>query len=262
MSAHRNLPSVVVFASLFCVQAQDIEELLRQGGQFFAEGKADAAIAAFQRAVDLRPGFAPAWKALGVVYASRREFELAETPFRNACERQPTLPDACLYYGRTLYLLNRFQPAIDVLHPALQRDAENGEAYRLLALSLEALGQAAEAGNAFRQAVRFKRGGVANEDPAIDYGVFLFRQGQAEDAVAPLEGALKRHPDAARAYLELGCIELALDRLPQAASHLERALALDPNAARAHLLLGKVYQRQGKTQAAEEHLRLGSQTAR
>ena len=65
-----------------------------------------------------------------------------------------------------------------------------------------------------------------------------------------------------RAYLELGCIELALDHLPEAAAHLERALALSPNVARAHLLLGKVYQRQGKTAAAEEHLRLGSQTAR
>ena len=34
-----------------------------------------------------------------------------------------------------------------------------------------------------------------------------------------------------------------------------------PNA-RAHLLLGKVYLRQGKPQAAEEHLRLGSQAAK
>ena len=62
--------------------------------------------------------------------------------------------------------------------------------------------------------------------------------------------------------LEFGCVQLALDRLTEAAAHLERALALDPRGARAHLLLGKVYLRQGKTQAAEEHLRLGSQTAK
>jgi Flp pilus assembly protein TadD len=77
-----------------------------------------------------------------------------------------------------------------------------------------------------------------------------------------LESALKRHPNAARAHLELGCIQLALDHLEEAATHLERALALDPHNSRAHLLLGKVYLRQGKTQAAEEHLRLGSQTAK
>ena len=262
MSARRNLLSVVVCVSVFPLVAQDAAELFRQGEQLFAEGRSDSAILALQRAVALRPAYAQAWKALGVVYASRQEFERAETPFRNACEREPSLPDACLYYGRTLYLLNRFQPAIDVLHPLLQRDPQNSEAWRLLALSLEALGQSAPAADAFRQSVRFHRASAANDDPGIDYAVFLFRQGQAEAAVAPLEAALKRHPGAARAYLELGCIELALDRLPQAAAHLERSLALSPDVARAHLLLGKVYQRQGKTQAAEEHLRLGSQTAR
>src|SRR5437660_402059 len=138
MSAHRNLLTVVVCVFVFPLLAQDAEELFRQGGRLFAERKPDAAIAAFRRAVDMRPAYAQAWKALGVVYASRQEFELAETPFRNACEREPSLPDACLYYGRTLHLLNRFQPAIDVLHPILRRDVENSEAYRLLALSLEA----------------------------------------------------------------------------------------------------------------------------
>jgi protein O-GlcNAc transferase len=264
MFALRNLPAIAVLATLFpaLVWPQDAEVLFRQGGRLFAEGKLDAAIVALRHSVELRPGYAPAWKALGVVYASRGEFELAETPFRNACERQPWLPDACLYYGRTLYLLNRFQPAITVLRRTLQKERENHEAYRLLALSLEALGQAAEAGDAFRQAVRLNRAAAPNEDPGIDYAVFLFRQGRAEDAIDPLEAALKRHPDAARAHLELGCIQLALDHLEEAAAHLERALALDPQSARAHLLLGKVYLRLGKPEAAEEHLRQGSLTVK
>ena len=264
MFALRNLTGMAVLAALLpaLVWPQDADEFFRRGERFFDEHQLEAAIAAFQRSVELRPAYAPAWKALGVVYASRGEFERAETPFRNACERQPSLPDACLYYGRTLYLLNRFQPAIDVLRRTIQKERENGEAYRLLALSLEALGQAAEAGDAFRRAVRLNRGAAPNEDPGIDYAVFLFRQGRAEDAIDPLEGTLKRHPDAARAHLELGCIQLALDHLEEAAAHLERALALDPRSGRAHLLLGKVYLRQGKPQAAEEHLRQGSLTVK
>jgi tetratricopeptide (TPR) repeat protein len=260
MFALRNLHAVVLLVPWFFPFAwsQDADELFRQGGRFFTERNLDAAITAFQGSVALRPGYAPAWKALGVAYASRGEFESAETPFRNACERQPSLPDACLYYGRTLYLLNRFQPALDVLRRTLEKDRESGEAYRLLALSHEALGQTAEAGDAFRQAVRLNRGSAPDEDPGIDYAVFLFRQGRAEDAIDPLESVLKRHPDAARAHLELGCIQLSLDHLADAAAHLERSLALDPRAARAHLLLGKVYLRQGKPQAADEHLRLGS----
>ena len=260
MSALRNYLIVVHLVLVYCtaIYAQDAEEFFRQGSQFFAAQDRAAAIGAFRKSLQLRPDFAPAWKALGVVFASQGDFENAEDSFRNACERQASLADACLYHGRTLYLLNRFQPAVDTLRPVLQREKENGEAWRLLALSLEALGEIPTAGDAFRQAVRFNRGASPNEDPGIDYGVYLFRQGRAEEAVAPLDAAARRHPDSFRAQLELGCVQLALDRLEEAAAHLQRAVVMDPRGARAHLLLAKVYQRQGKDREAAEQLRLGS----
>ena len=92
--------------------------------------------------------------------------------------------------------------------------------------------------------------------------VFLFRQGRAEEAVAPLENSLKRYPQASRAHLELGCVLLALDRLPDAEQHLERAVSLDPQSGRSHLLLGKVYLRLGKQEAGERELRQGSLTVK
>jgi Flp pilus assembly protein TadD len=264
MSVSRNLPCQVVLAILLpaLAWAQDADESFRQGERFLAERQWEAAFTALQRAVKLQPGHARAWKALGLGYASQGNFDGAETSFRNACEREPTLPDACLYYGRTLYLLNRFQHAIDSLRRTLQREPENGEAYRLLALSLEALGQTTEASDAFLHAVRLNSGAPPNEDPDIDYAVFLFRQGDAEAALAPLESALKRHPDAARGHLEMGCVLLSLGRISEAASHLERSLALNPQSPRAHLLLGKVYLRLGKPEAAEAHLRQGSVTVK
>jgi tetratricopeptide (TPR) repeat protein len=260
MSRH---PKLVLFLILPALAwSQEAERLFHEGERLFGERNVDAAIAAFQRSVELRPEYAPAWKALGVVYASRGDFDRAETPFRNACERQPSLSDACLYHGRTLYLLNRFQAAIPVLYGTLQQEPRSAEAYRVLALSLEGLGRAAEAGAAFRDAVRLNRISSPDEDPGIDYGVFLTRQGHPEQAIGPLEDALKRHPDAGRGHLELGCTLLELDRLTEAAAHLEKSIALDPKAGRAHLLLGKVYLRLGKTEAAEEHLRQGSRTVK
>ncbi len=259
MRLPQNYPAVVLLTAVFCLAAgaQDAAELYRQGTSAFASHNSAEALAALRKSIQLKADFAPAWKALGVVLASQGDFESAEDAFRHACRLQSGLADACLYHGRTLYLLNRFEPAVDVLRPLLQREKENAEAWRLLALSLEALGQIAPAGDAFRQAVRFNRGGAPNEDPGIDYGVYLFRQARAEDALAPLEEALKRHPDSSRAHLELGCVQLALDRLDDAAVHLERAAALDPRLPRTHLLLGKVYQRQGKTREAEAQMRLG-----
>jgi Flp pilus assembly protein TadD len=117
------------------------------------------------------------------------------------------------------------------------------------------MGESNAAGGAFREALKGVPSGAANEDPAIDYGVFLFRQGRGEEAVEPLKEVVKRHPAAARAYLELGCVQLSLDRVSEAAASLERAVALDAGNSRTHLLLGKAYLRLGKNEAAEEQLR-------
>jgi Tfp pilus assembly protein PilF len=238
--------------------AQSPEDFYRLGTQFFAERKPAEAIAALERSVQLKPDYAAAWKALGVVYASGSDYQQAERPFRNACEREAGLQDACLYYGRTLYLLNQFEPALQVLRAALRTDRNNSQIYRLMALSEQALGQTSEAGAAFQAAVRLHRGGVPDEDPGIDYGVYLFRLGWAEQALDPLESVLKRYPDGARAHLELGCVLLALDRLSEAQVHLERAVALDPRSSRAHLLLGKLYLRLGKTEAGEQQLQVAA----
>jgi tetratricopeptide (TPR) repeat protein len=246
-----------LLAGTFVAVAQDAGEFYRQGTQLFDEHKPAAAIAALEQSVALRPEHAAAWKALGVVYAAQGDYEKAEKPFLNACQRQPALADACLYYGRTLYLLNRFRPAVEVLRRALENDKSNAQVYRLMALSWEGLGEVTQAGAAFQAAVRVYRNSVPNEDPGIDYGVYLFRQGQAEPALEPLQSALERHPDAARAHLELGCVLLSLDRLEEAGAHLERAVALEPESSRSHLLLGKVYLRLGKEAAGEEQLRQG-----
>jgi tetratricopeptide (TPR) repeat protein len=237
----------------FFLPAQDAASLYREGLRLFAEGKPEAAAASLEQSVRIQPTNAAAWKALGVVYASRGDYERAEPAFRNACERQPSLADACLYYGRSLYLLDRFVTAIDTLRRAL-KSSETVEGHRLLALSLEAAGRTAEAEPEFAAALRLGGKTPPDEDPGIDYGVFLYRQGRTVEALAPLGAAVERHPDSGRAHLELGCVLLSLDRLDEAARHLERSLALH-DSARAHQLLGKTYLRQGKPEAAEVHLK-------
>jgi tetratricopeptide (TPR) repeat protein len=208
------------------------------------------------------PADAAKWKATGVERAARGDYAGAVEPFHRACLMDPKLPDACLYFGRTLYLLDRFEDALNVLRNALTNDPLNAQILRVEAMALEAAGKTAEAETSFREAIRLDKGSPGNEDPAIDYGVFLYREGRTEAALEPLEAARRRHPDAARAQLELGCVLLALDRVAEAAAHLERATALDPRGARGHLLLGKAYQRLGKSELARKELDQGSRTAR
>jgi Flp pilus assembly protein TadD len=242
--------------------AADPAALYKEGLRLFAAGDSNAAIAAFKESIELRPAGAPAWMGLGVVYAAGGDYAHAEEPFHRACLLNPKLPDACLYYGRALYLLDRFEQAINVLRTALESDPRNAQLYRIEALALEGAGKSVEAEAAFLQAIRLNGTSAPNEDPEIDYGVFLYRAGRATDALTPLKKATERHPDAARAQLELGCVLLALDRVPEAAAHLQRATALDPRTPRGHLLLGKAYQRLGKSSLAAKELDQGSRTVK
>jgi tetratricopeptide (TPR) repeat protein len=198
------------------------------------------------------------WKAIGVAHAAHGDYAAAEEPFHRACLLDPRLPDACLYFGRTLYLLDRFGDAVNVLGAALANDPRNGQIYRIEAMALEASGKADEAEAAFRKAISLDKSSPPDENPAIDYGVFLYRLGRAEAALDPLQAAVERHPDSARAQLELGCVLLSLDRVEQAAAHLKRATAIDPQGSRGHLLLGKAYQRLGQGELARKELDQGS----
>jgi tetratricopeptide (TPR) repeat protein len=247
------LTAILLFASP-ALAAADPEELYRRGLRLFAEHKPEAAIDAYHQSLALRPSSAAVWKALGVAYASRGDYAHSEGPFHRACLLNAGEPDACLYFGRTLYLLDRFDESLDVLREAGKKDPKNAQIARIQALCLEALGKTAEAAVAFQESMRLERDSPPNEDPAIDYAVFLFRQGSAEEALAPLKAALQRHPDAARAHLELGCVLLALDRAKEAATSLEQAVKLDPVLPRSHLLLGKAYLRVGKTTEAQKEL--------
>jgi Flp pilus assembly protein TadD len=251
-----------VLLLLLLLTPDDAAALYQDGLRLFSSGQADAAVAAFRKSLALRPNDAATWKALGVVYASRNDYAQAEQPFHRACLLDSKSQDACLYYGRALYLLDQFDQAVSVLRTLLRQDPLNGQAYRIEAMALEASGKTTDAEAAFQQAVRLSGNAPLNEDPAIDYGVFLYRQGRSEAAIDPLNAAVKRHPDSARAQLELGCVLLALDRVAEAAPHLEHATALDPANARAHLLLGKTYQRLGKSDLARKELDQGSRTVK
>ena len=186
------------------------------------------------------------------------DYTRAEEPLHRACLLNPRLPDACLYFGRTLYLLDRFETALDVLRKVRERDPQNGQIVRIEALCLSALGRAAEAETAFLRALSLPQRGSRDDDAAIDYGVFLFRQGRAEDALGPLRSAA----GAARAEMELGCVLLALDRVAEAAAHLKKAVSLDGRSSRAHLLLGKAYRRLGKDDLAQQELDKVSRTVK
>lgn len=151
---------------------------LQQGQNAFRAKDWPRAERLFAEAVRSQPMSAVAHKWLGMTYAAEEKFVLAEAPFRRACELDRNEPEACYYWGRTLFSLSRFEAALQ----AYEKDAKprRGKTLLGMALALEALNRDAEAEKLYREAMR-----AGDKQAPADYE--KFRRKRAVDAVASPE---------------------------------------------------------------------------
>ena len=213
-----------------------------------------------ERAAALSPKAPEVWKALGLVLLGLDDFAAAVEPLQHACELASGDEDACYLQGRALFLLTRYDEAVTPLEKALRNAPveDRAKINRAAALNFDRLGSAADAERHFRAAVRsYRPRGRSREDPRIDYGAFLVRQGRASEAVEPLDQALAEFPASPQANAELGRALLDLDRPQAALPRLQKAVELDPRAWTVRMLLGKVYLRLGRAEEGERELRIG-----
>jgi protein O-GlcNAc transferase len=217
----------------------------------FEKGQWDEAITALSAAVKAQPKDARAWKALGVAYATRKNYELAEPNFRRACELDAKLPDACYYHGRALYALNQFDASLEALDRASAVQPRSWRVRLARAQSLEAAGRAPEAEKQFTESLALSRG--ADPQPGTAFGLFLIRQGRVAEAIAPLEEVVKRFPSETDANIHLGRALVEQGRNDAAIARFEQALAASPGSGQAHLLLAKALVRAGRSTEAQPH---------
>ena len=190
-------------------------------------------------------------KAAGVRAAQANDYSQAAQYFGKACRLEPTLKDVCYYQGRALYYSNRFEDALGPLKQSMEAGESQARARSTLAECLEALGRAKDAEREHKAAVAED----ANPQYQVRLAVFLFRQGRADEAIAPLHEALKLSPGDFEANLEMGRVLFEQEKFFDAASFLEAALRTRPGSTQAHLLAAKVYQRLGRSLEARQHLK-------
>lgn len=219
-----------------------------QGLALFQRGDAAAAVPHLARAAESEPKNAQRWKALGVAYASQKQYRQAEPAFRRACELDPKLEDACYFWARALYGLDRFDESLKALEHA---DGRSWKVRLAIGQAAEALGDATRADREFREAMALCRGRDAG--PGTAYGLFLVRQGRGAEAIPVLEEAVKVDGRSAGAQTDLGRALLEAGRTAEAVPHLEKAVEFAPESAQAHLLLAKAYVKMGRSAEAQSH---------
>lgn len=258
------LPSILTAAALFAQQPGDV---CRQGADLFQRGELEQARAVLERAVRQQPT-AYCWKVLGVVHAAGSDYRRAEPAFAEACRANAKEPEACYFWARALYSLDRFDESLKALDRAAGSTAKAWRVRTARGQAFDALGRAAEAEEEFIKALAQRRQDAdapAEPEPLIGYTAFLYRQGRIDDAMKRLRGAPPAFLRLAAYHYQLGRALAQQEKWEDAAEALRNAVSLQSDYAEAHGLLSRVYYRQGKNDLAAEHARRalqGSVTSR
>ena len=139
------------------------------------------------------------WKRLGLELAADKKLTAAVGPLTKACELDPKDEEACYYFARTLHALGRWDEARAPFEKALRAAPKPmlARVHRAVALNFMALGRTVEAEQNFKEAIATRNDAKSlPEDPRIDYGAFLFRQGRTDEALQLLQRqfAMRRNP--------------------------------------------------------------------
>ena len=159
-------------------------------------GKREAALASYDRALELRPDYAEALSNRGNTLHQMKRFEEALTSFDRALKARPAYAEAFSNRGVTLHAMKRYLEALESFDRALEIQPNY-----IKALS--------NRGNTLHELKRF------------------------EEALASFDRALEVQPDYAEALSNRGVTLHELKRLDEALASYDRAIELSPNYAEA-----------------------------
>ncbi|MDI3308093.1 MAG: tetratricopeptide repeat protein [Acetobacteraceae bacterium] len=188
-----------------------------RGVELGQRGQAAEALASFERAIALAPGFAAAHNSRGLALNELGRLQDALAAFDRAIAPQPGMADAHLNQGAVLAALGRPEEALASFDAALARDPGLAEAACGRGNALGQLSRHEEAAASFRQALALRPDDI---DALKGLGNALKDLLRPEEAVACFRRAVALQPEDAEARLDL-----ALAHLPIAVDTAEASRA-------------------------------------
>ena len=168
-----------------------------------AQSKLDEAIAAWNKALLIKPDFAEAHNNIGAAFLSQGKFEEASAAYDKALLIKPDYANAHYNLGITLQELDRLEEAVASYTKAIALKPDYTEAHYNLGNTLEELGRSTDAEASYRKAIALK---PDYAEAHSNLGVALQELGKLEDAEASYRKAIALKPDYADAHSNLGAV--------------------------------------------------------
>ena len=218
------------YQSALVLSPMTAEPHYNMGLVYLKQGDLPRALKAFKRATTINAEWEDAYIGLGEVYLKQGDLERAAHAYKQATRLNPNgNPNAILGLGKTYVKQGHLDDAITAVEKAIEIQVDNTEAHYQLAQ------------------IHVKRGERKKAASAMAFFKVLR---QTDPLLQEAETWVKRHPDDARGYNNLGIVYLARRRSEDAVASYKRAISLAPDLATAHYNLGHAYHKQGKINLA------------
>jgi protein O-mannosyl-transferase len=201
------------------------------GNALLQKGQLDEAIAHYQKAFEIQPGYAEARNNLGNALLQKGQLDAAIAQFQSVLETQPGFAMAHYNLGTALLLKGQMDEAIVQFKKTLEIQPDYANARINLGSALLQKGQLDAAIAQFQKALE-----VQPDFPEAhnNLGNALLQKGQVDEAIAQFQKTLEIRPDAAPAHNDLGYALLQKGRVNEAIAHFQKALEIQPDFALAH----------------------------
>ena len=210
----------------------------------------DQAIAHHERAIALRPDYAPAYNNLGAALRGAGRLDEAVARYRTALELKPDFASASYNLANALLEQGKSADSAESFRRSLQSNPGSVEAHNNLGIALAGKGDTAGAIAEFRAALAIDERSVHAHR---NLGNMLVDLGQGAEGLAHLERAAAIAPAEPEAVYDIGTILLQDQNFVAAAARFEAALKIRPDWAEAHNNLGIALANQGRIAEALRH---------
>ncbi|MDA0591683.1 MAG: tetratricopeptide repeat protein, partial [Planctomycetota bacterium] len=194
-----------------------------------AAGQLDEAIAAREELAHTR-GTALDWFELGYWQAQTRHFDAALASYDRALELDPKYAFAWNNRGIALRNLGRFEESLASYDRALELDPERSVAWNNRGIAIRDLGRFEESLASYDRALELDPKYVLAWN---NRGIALRKLGRFEESLASCDRALELAPEHAFAWNNRGSALQNVGRLEESLASYDRALELDPDYAHA-----------------------------
>jgi tetratricopeptide (TPR) repeat protein len=223
----------------------------------FVEKKLPEALASVDEALRLDPKMVPALTLKAKLAMAAYRLDVARQCLERALAIDPRAPYAQFLYGLEAYLGNDMKAALPRFRKARELNRSDPRAALYLALTIESLGQPAEAMSLYEEAVRLERS--ANEvhaETLLPGARLLFLLGRLDESERWLVQAASLSPNSRDVHFEFARLLIEKGDADRAVTEGEKALVLSEgivtDAAIRYLLI-RAYQKLGMADRAAIH---------